>query len=283
MGGPAPIGDNGIPMGSAAGLGRLAGVLALGAMVCPLGCGRGPTMDQPVLSGALRGAPIDGPISAVSVTKAPSPDAGGTNPSAPSTATSPSPTVSASGPSAAPPANPKPELPTGPLDDTGVAIPLPDDNLPQPPPLPAARVEKGFVSTSFDVLSDFDAGEIGQFGPTPEMIKAGAVEKIVPKHIRAMSGKKIGVSGYMIPIDFEKNSVQTFILCRWQPGCCFGHVPQSHEQIFVEMPDSDGTRFVIIPVTVYGTFKVGNPDGDAGGALSLYRLAAEKVVIPEDW
>jgi len=247
----------------------------LATVVVGTGCGDRATASHRMVAGPLEGAPIDTGTAAVDVATAPTPAAA---PLVPPVAA----------PAPAPPAEPAPADPEPALlpqtDSKGRLLDPPDrpGTIPAPP-LPTAKDAPGYTITNFDFLSAFDAGPLGPFGPTPDLVASGALERIVPEAIRKLHKTKIGLSGYMIPVDFEKNTVQTFLLCRWQPGCCFGHVPQAHEQIFVTLPAGQGTQFVMIPITVYGQFKIGREAGDQGGMLSLYRMTADKVVIPEDW
>ncbi|MHC5019246.1 MAG: DUF3299 domain-containing protein [Planctomycetota bacterium] len=186
------------------------------------------------------------------------------------------------------PADPEPGKPAGPAVEA--PIPPPDDGLPQPPKLPEAEKRKGYTSTSFDLLSGYEPGPLGVFGASPKILKNIKLSQFVPQRVLDLNEKKVGVTGYMIPVDFDKNEVLTFLLCRWQPGCCFGHVPKAHEQIYVEVEPGSGCRFVIVPVTAYGKLLIGpkkKADGtiitDGGEDLALYRMLADKIDVPKDW
>jgi hypothetical protein len=183
-----------------------------------------------------------------------------------------------------------PEAKPAVLEEPLLPPPPPADGLPQPPKLPDAEKRKGYLSTSFDLLSGYEPGPLGVFGASPRILKNIKLKQFVPQRVLDLNGKKVGITGYMIPVDFDKNEVLTFLLCRWQPGCCFGHVPQAHEQIYVEVQPGSGCRFVIVPVTAYGKLVIGpkkKSDGtiieDGGETMSLYRLLADKIDVPKDW
>ena len=275
------IGDTGaVPRPPAIGSVSLVVAVAALAPLAALSACAGPATARRVVSGRLEGPRLDmGSAPPVDIAAAPANVVAPPVPPVPGTAATVAPGAAAIV-APRPPAG-GPLLP--PTDRNGLVLaPGPDGIIPAPP-LPAAKDAEGYTTTSFDVLADYDAGPLGLFGPSPELVASGELTKLIPEKVRRLDRTRIGLSGYMIPIDFEKNTVQTFLLCRWQPGCCFGHVPKAHEQIYVEMPAGKGTEFVMIPITVYGTFKIGRDEGDLGGMLSLYRMTADRVVIPEDW
>lgn len=282
----------------------LVAVALLGALAA--GCdGKPAPPTHRMKAGPLAGDPIAGvelvaapPAKAPALPEPPPVTPTGAGGPAPSTPTGVEPAVVAPAPVEPPVVDPTPSG-SGETDPKGAAtevkqdavpLPPPDDGLPQPPKLPDAEQRKGYVITNFDTLSGYDAGPLGVFGASPKILKNLKLESLVPKMVMDLHGKKVGITGYMIPVDFDKNEVLTFLLCRWQPGCCFGHVPQAHEQVYVEAKPGGGTRFVIVPVTAYGELTVGpkkDADGnaieDGGEAMSLYRLMADKVDVPKDW
>jgi hypothetical protein len=267
-----------------------AAFLALGSLglLAATGCdGKPAPPAHRMVSGAVSGDLIAGaPVAAPPVTAAPQvPEP---PPAEPSTAVVEVPAVEPAPGGPATPANPGPANPAGAA--TEEPLPPPDDGLPQPPKLPEAEKRKGYTSTSFDLLSGYEPGPLGVFGASPKILKNIKLSQFVPKRVLDLNEKKVGVTGYMIPVDFDKNEVLTFLLCRWQPGCCFGHVPKAHEQIYVEVEPGSGCRFVIVPVTAYGKLLIGpkkKSDGtiitDGGEDLALYRMLADKIDVPKDW
>jgi hypothetical protein len=147
--------------------------------------------------------------------------------------------------------------------------------------LPVAAAVDGYLPSSFDTLACYDPALV-TLAPPPEEGTAPDPLAGIPGAVRALSGRRISVAGFMIPIDFEGNDVRSFMLCRYQQGCCFGHVPQIHEWIFVTTPPERPVRFVLVPVTVYGTLDVGRKF-EEGNQAGVYRLVADRLVVPEDW
>ncbi len=121
-------------------------------------------------------------------------------------------------------------------------------------------IEKdGVVEINFDFLSGFDYEK----------------EKI-PRQIEELNGKKIAVTGFMLPVDFDQGKVTSFILLNNQMGCCFGIMPRMNEFIYVKMKPNTITKLMTdIPITVLGKFVI----GEENVIGSLYGIDAEKVEI----
>jgi hypothetical protein len=121
-------------------------------------------------------------------------------------------------------------------------------------------IEKdGVVEINFDFLSGFDYEK-----------------KIIPKQIEELNGKKIAVTGFMLPFDFDRDKVKSFLLLQNKMGCCFGIMPGMNEFIYVKMAPNASTKFMTdIPITVSGKFEIGQENVIG----SLYGMEAEKVEI----
>ena len=147
--------------------------------------------------------------------------------------------------------------------------------------LAAPKAEAGYVGTSFDVLASYDPS-VAALAPPSEDGSAPDPMAGIPESVRLLHGQKVGLAGFMIPIEFEGNAVRAFMLCRYQQGCCFGHVPQIHEWVYVSTRPETPARFVIVPLTVYGTLDIGRRF-EEGNQAGVYRMTADKITIPEDW
>ena len=121
-------------------------------------------------------------------------------------------------------------------------------------------VEKnGVIAVNFAFLSGFDH-EKDQ----------------IPNQIRILNGKKIAVTGFMLPVDFEEGKVTSFILLNNQMGCCFGIMPRMNEFIYVKMHGNTTTKFMTdVPIKVLGKFKV----GEENVVGSLYGIEADRVLV----
>lgn len=255
--------------------------LLVGALA---GCTPG-GLPPPVMTGEIQGPLLSG--TPIPVAPPAPPETTAAPPAGPVAPTPP--TVSeanAAAPGASPAAAPTPpasatvakapERPKRPDRDPAFDRP----KLPPAPPLPALVPEPGYEGSSFEILAAYDPTELILEGMRPEG-DPGPRDPMagVPETVRAWHGKKIGLVGYMIPVDFEENSVHTFMLARYAIGCCFGHVPALHEWVFVTMPPGKGATFAIVPVCVYGTLEIGRREGEGGGQ-AVYRMTGDKTVIP---
>lgn len=124
-------------------------------------------------------------------------------------------------------------------------------------------VEKdGVIEVNFDFLSGFDY-EKDQ----------------TPNPIQMLNGKKVAVTGFMLPVDFEEGKVTSFILLNNQMACCFGIMPRMNELIYVKMQGNSSTKFMTdVPIKVFGKFKV----GEENVVGRLYGIEADRVLVFED-
>lgn len=175
------------------------------------------------------------------------------------------------------------------------------------PPLFANFLSDGgssltYEPVSFDVLSGFDTGE-----PTPEeMYEAmqrmafseqyGSLEEMegfqselpsiprenIPDTILVHDGKKVALSGFMVPTIVTDEGINGFLLVKNQALCCFGLTPRLNDFVHVSLPPERSIDYVSdVPITVYGTLEIGMKQAD--DLHSLYRLAAADVTIPDQF
>jgi hypothetical protein len=111
-------------------------------------------------------------------------------------------------------------------------------------------------------------------GPTPaEPVKNAQI----PSRILALDKKKVIIQGFMVPIEFKRDSVRSFLLVRNQMMCCFGAMIGMNEWVMVQMDGEKRTTFVQdVPTVVYGEIEVGE-DIQNGMVMSLYRLRGLEV------
>ncbi len=176
-------------------------------------------------------------------------------------------------------------------DETTQMMELPDDTIrelaiarlreraldPDDGGLPEARgdgtLQVRFRHLSLDALDDFEFEEV------MDELMEGTVR--FPEPIAALDGKRIAVTGYMIPETWKRTKVTDFMLVRDLLACCFGGAPQPDEWIHVAMKEGRGTPyFPFVPMEVTGTLRiVGIDDGSgyAGGCFRLEGLEAREI------
>jgi hypothetical protein len=165
-----------------------------------------------------------------------------------------------------------------------VDTPRPGDQLPPPsvvatpaaapapaPPLaaaaPAARDQ--FEPVSFDDLASFTFTQY-----------ASSEKHEVPAKILALSGKKIAVDGYMMPLAYEAGGTKKFLLMRYRFGCCYSVPPMLNEWIEVTMAKGVADYIPDTLSTVSGVLTVKEETKD-GAATGLYTMVASHTEFTE--
>lgn len=149
------------------------------------------------------------------------------------------------------------QAPTDPAERAALAVEA---------PAPTAR--DGYAEVTFSQLASFtyETDMDGRLTP----------ESRFPEEIASLDNRKVAVSGYLIPIEFEEDKVSSLILVRNQLLCCFGEEPKLNEWIFVNA-DPPVEAVMDLPVTVYGTLYA-SPDREEQQVISLYRMQAQAMV-----
>lgn len=103
-------------------------------------------------------------------------------------------------------------------------------------------------------------------------------EQRFPAAIAALDGKRVELTGYMIPVEWQRRDVTEFMLVRDLLACCFGGAPQPDEWVHVSM--KRGVRspyFPFVPVAVVGTLEIEGIDDGSGYAAGAYRMQGDKT------
>jgi hypothetical protein len=99
----------------------------------------------------------------------------------------------------------------------------------------------------------------------------------IPEKIRALDGKRVEITGFMMPIN-EPQRLTRFIVVQSLWGCCFGQTPAVNHVIVVTMEPGKVVNFYPDPVRVTGIFSVGETR-EEGYLVSIYRLVGDKVTV----
>lgn len=135
----------------------------------------------------------------------------------------------------------------------------------------------GYRAVSFDLLAGFPyasfvADEAGADELTP-------ATREIPAEVQALHNRKVDVTGFMIPIELEKDRAKSFLLVKDRLICCFGRMPKPNEWIFVEMTGGATADMVSdVPATVRGTIEVREEIRD-GVVMGLYNMRGENVTF----
>jgi hypothetical protein len=129
-----------------------------------------------------------------------------------------------------------------------------------------------YLSLTFDVLGAFAVPD-----PTGDRPAASPV----PPEIRDLNGREVAILGYMVPVDYEAEGTNRFVLLKCTLACCYGKIPRVNEWIDVTM---DGGRRVPYykdeAVWVFGRLEV-NEEVEGGNLVGLYWLHADKMTRPK--
>lgn len=101
--------------------------------------------------------------------------------------------------------------------------------------------------------------------------------KGMPKRIRDLSGKKVLMTGFMLPID-EVQNIKEFLLVQSLWSCCYGQPPDINGIVRVVMPKGKHTDYFFDPLKVIGTFKVEATMLD-GYCVDIYQLHVESLEV----
>lgn len=142
---------------------------------------------------------------------------------------------------------------------------------------PAAK--PGFASVGFDVLATFKY-EVPEDAPASKTnAPAADPDAQIPAKVKAFSGKKVAVKGFMLPLKVEGGLVTELLLMRDQSMCCFGTVPKINEWIAVKMTTSGIKPVMDQAVILYGTLKVGAMR-ENGYLVGIYQMDADTIDRP---
>ena len=99
--------------------------------------------------------------------------------------------------------------------------------------------------------------------------------KGMPKRIKDLSGKKVMMTGFMLPID-EVQNIKEFLLVQSLWSCCYGQPPDIHGIVRVVMPKGKRTDYFFDPLKIVGTFKVEATMLD-GYCVDIFQLEVESL------
>jgi len=165
-----------------------------------------------------------------------------------------------------------------------VAIPVPAA-IPAPPAPKVAEPEPK-KDPANDPPMAITFAKLGgyRYYPPASRTKPGekpVAKSAIPEAVRALDGRKVSIEGYMIPIDFQKGKIISFILSKAMFGCCYGDSPQINEVIKVVSADGKPMSYLTMP-RVTGILEVGEEFDSEGYIDSIYRIKADAVTAGKD-
>ena len=111
--------------------------------------------------------------------------------------------------------------------------------------------------------------ELGNFNYDQE--KGGNI----PKDVVELSGSKVRLTGFMIPLD-QADKIKQFVLVPDLFSCCFGQPPQVQHSIIVGCPEGKAVSYYPEQITVEGRLKVEEKKDD-GFIVSIFEVSCTSV------
>ena len=97
----------------------------------------------------------------------------------------------------------------------------------------------------------------------------------IPKDVQALSGMRIRLHGFMIPID-QAESITQFALVPSLFACCFGQPPQIQHTIVCKAPAGKAISYYPDELLVEGKLKVEEKKDD-GFIVSIFEVDVTSV------
>jgi hypothetical protein len=146
-----------------------------------------------------------------------------------------------------------------------------------PAPGGGPKTANPITEVSFDELASYEFAT-PDAAITNLAIAVSNANKQIPAAIKLYDGKKLSITGFMLPTKTEKGEVTEFLLLRNQSMCCFGVTPKITEWVTVRLA-GEGLETAVMdqPVTVKGTLHIGAVVEDSA-IVEVYQMDEARMV-----
>ena len=148
---------------------------------------------------------------------------------------------------------------------------------------PAQVVIRGqtLIDLTFQNLSYFPYEIIdGGTGASKAQIEAAMKRDQIPASVHAYDGKKVVVTGYLLPLQLDNGLAKKFVLMKDTNTCCFGGTPKMNDYVVCQMTGKGVEAVQDIPVQLIGTIHVQEKRED-GYVVSLFTLDGDQFLGPK--
>jgi hypothetical protein len=178
---------------------------------------------------------------------------------------------------------PKPAPQEQPAQEPRIDQPAPDQPMPMgsdPADLAAMRSAEAMLAAERRLQQMIKEGKIEGLDKivTFDELSAWPYEdglKGMPKKVKDLHGKKVLMSGFMLPID-EVRDIKEFLLVQSLWSCCYGQPPDINGIVRVVMPKGKTTDYFFDPLKIIGTFKVEATSID-NYCVDIYQIEVESL------
>jgi hypothetical protein len=155
---------------------------------------------------------------------------------------------------------------------------------PEYPPLQMPkRKTEGYLDVGFETLGGY-AFKLTKAQATAvgagDAAALAAVNAQIPDLIRQLDGKKVMVTGFMLPMKMEGTLTTEFLLVANSMLCCYGVVPPMNQWITVKMTKRGVKPEQDVPMQVFGTLRV-KTRVENGALAAIYHLEADRTRQPK--
>ncbi len=136
-----------------------------------------------------------------------------------------------------------------------------------------------YLRVPFGFLGDYwlDEPDWKQLADS-EYIAALSYDTEIPNEVKQIDGKKVAITGFMLPIDVDKGKVKRFLLLKSTMSCCFGVAPRINEVVYVESSKKQKIQAVMdMPITVFGKLSIGQQFREDLMLVGVYQLELDEV------
>jgi hypothetical protein len=138
------------------------------------------------------------------------------------------------------------------------------------------EMENGYLRLGFDRLAAYKfVAPTYDPAADPKTPPASGEEQI-PAKVKAWSGRKAIVTGFMLPVKMDGGLVTEFLLVKDPMMCCYGVVPNMNEWVVVKMVKGGVRPLMDVPISFYGELKVGAMF-ENGYMTGIYLLEGERM------
>ncbi len=102
----------------------------------------------------------------------------------------------------------------------------------------------------------------------------------IPDDIKALNGKKVAITGFMMPVNYDQQGATLFVLNGNYDMCSFGGPVMMNQWVMVKYQGKGKVPYTHLPLTAFGTLEVGE-EYKEGRLYSLYRMNANAVSTPK--
>lgn len=133
----------------------------------------------------------------------------------------------------------------------------------------------------FDKLAMFEYTIVdAATGASEEEIEAARKRDQIPDWVRIYDGKRVALTGFLMPLKMENGLCTKLIMMRDITTCCYGNVPNMNEYVIVTMKGPGIKPIQDVPVVITGIFHI-EEKYEGGYLSSIFQMDGEKFLGPK--